>query len=838
LKKLATCGLIALLLLMIPPSRPAFAQETYDWQGARPSSTVDVMNDHTDYSQGDDVASVGLGVHIARYDENHPIYDGNDVLWLRLAATANTREIITYGVSTTSYTWYTVNNPTGITGDNDVKFIPFYYPIRFYGGRRSAEYEGAYVCSNGFVTFDAPRSQPYYGRPIPSEDEPNTFVAPFWTDLKPNQGGSITWGYVGDFYVISWNNVPNKYGTPQSFQMTIEAAPGGSDIFRNSDIRFSYQSVTLEDQTTVGIEDQRGLRGVSYNSQSIVNGMSLRFRETSNHAFIQYLTIKLDIGDDDYAWIDIDEDPDYITGKNVELISEQPSDSLMYVKAVGGISVLLLEVASLYPPFAIAGAAGFILGKTLLGLSMAEVFARSLSKAQPLEIVDFQPESYIKVEAVERSFDPFTCVDAEISANVRWRFTDPNNRDHDITVTAELTYAVFDDTGALVGYETIPTSVDLNCFIPYHLTISADYGGTTTPTPGTYPCSYGASVTVLARPYNNYDLEYWELDGVNVGSDNPYIVTMYADHNLKAWFEYTGPSNGNGGGGGCPYVSTWDGTDYLLDNNLLPGSETSSLDVMDYYRLHQLLGPDSGGTYKLLFSEFENEHSFFDYAQLVAIDHSSDVNVAVSPYGEILTYAEPSTPKSAIDGNQKNVKHVLSAIDHDCFHGHNGSYVTLNFGDELDVSNGAKLVMRADFPPEKCAWSIHAQVQDENGNWNTVAAVHSRAYWATEIINLSAYLPDVKGNLKVRLYFTAEHKIDFVGLDTSPQATTDVHVGQLISAVHSTNGDVTAKLVDLDETHAELVPEQEIELAFALPPQTMEIRDYVIIVEGHYFAIT
>lgn len=548
---------------MIAP--PAFAQETYDWQRARPSSTIEEMYEHTQDSQGDGVASVGLGVHIARYDENHPVYDGNDVLWLRLAATANTREIITYSVSTTSYTWYTVTTPTGITSDDQVRWISFPYPIRFYGGRRSAEYEGAFVCSNGFVTFDSAPNQRYYGRTIPSEDGPNSFIAPFWTDLKPNLGGSITWGYVEEMpgYVISWNNVPNKYGTSQTFQMAIELAPGSPGIFRNSNIRFNYQSITLEDEATVGMEDQRGLRGVSYDSQSLLGGMSLRFWETSNHAFIQYLTIKLDIGDDGCALIDIDEDPDYITGKNVELQSPEPSDSLMYAKAVGGVSVLLLEVASLYPPFAVAGAAGFILGKTLLGLSLAEAFARSLSPAQPLEIVDGpgKPESHIKVEAVQRSFDPFTCVDAEISANVRWRFSDENNQDHDVTITAELTYAVFDDTGALVAYETIPTSVDLSVFIHFAETrvlsvsvgtsynLESGVGGTTSPpSPGSYTYIWGTIVTVTATPGEDYCFVKYILDGENVYAYNPYgviTVTMNSDHTLKAVFLYTG-----GGGGG------------------------------------------------------------------------------------------------------------------------------------------------------------------------------------------------------------------------------------------------------------------------------------------------
>lgn len=290
-----------------------------------------------------------------------------------------------------------------------------------------------------------------------------------------------------------------------------------------------------------------------------------------------------------------------------------------------------------------------------------------------------------------------------------------------------------------------------------------------------------------------------------------------------------------GGGEGCPYVSTWNGNKYVLDNNLLPASESSGgATVTDYYLLQQTLAQREDGSYSLLLSEFENEHSFFDRVQLLAVDYPSDVNVAASPFGEVLTYTEPSLPLSAITNEKKNMKHLLNAIDGNYYEGHNGSYITLNFGDGLDVSQGAKLVMRADFEFKE---SILIQVQDADGNWNTVATVIPRVYWATEIIDMSKHLPDTKGNLKVRLYFTANHKIDFVGLDTSPQATSHVQEGDLVSAIHSVDGDVTASLLHSDDTYAELVPGQEIELTFTLPPQTMETRDYIITTEGHYYPI-
>jgi hypothetical protein len=296
------------------------------------------------------------------------------------------------------------------------------------------------------------------------------------------------------------------------------------------------------------------------------------------------------------------------------------------------------------------------------------------------------------------------------------------------------------------------------------------------------------------------------------------------------------PAGGcSGGGGGCPYVSTWDGSEYVLDNNLLAASERSGgADVTDYYKLQQVLAQEQSGTYSLLLSEFENEHSFLDKVGLVALDHQSNVKVAVSPYGEILTYTNPYPPKTAVDENRQNVKNLISSIDGNYYQGHNGSYVILNFGN-IDVSHGAKLVLRTDWIVVKM--SIHIQVQDASGNWNDVGVVIPRIHWATDIINMSGHLPDARGNMKVRLYFTADHKVDFVGLDTSPQATVIVQTGQLVSAIHSTGGDVTGKLLAIDQTYAEMIPGQQIRLEFSLPAQMMKARDYIFIATGHYYTI-
>jgi len=318
-------------------------------------------------------------------------------------------------------------------------------------------------------------------------------------------------------------------------------------------------------------------------------------------------------------------------------------------------------------------------------------------------------------------------------------------------------------------------------------------------------------------------------------SEGGYYVTVYVYDPYGAWNSSTLLVIITSSSESCPFVSAWNGTGYVQDNNILPQSETSNgTDVTDYYTLEQSLVPKDG-EYAILLSEFEREHSFIDYAQLLAVDHPANVNVGVSPYGQVLTYTHPHPAVSAITNEGKNVKQLLSQVDGNYYQGYNGSYITLNFGD-LDVSHGAKLVIVSDMIIIKCP--IYIQTMDANGAWWTVATIYTRNHWATDVIDLKNYLPDAQDSLKVRLAFVHNDTVDFVGLDTSPQATIDIHPGQLVSAFSSADGDVTANLLYADKSYAELVPSENIQLAFNLPDEIMQARTYIFIADGHYYTIT
>jgi hypothetical protein len=76
----------------------------------------------------------------------------------------------------------------------------------------------------------------------------------------------------------------------------------------------------------------------------------------------------------------------------------------------------------------------------------------------------------------------------------------------------------------------------------FNLTIDVVGSGITDPTPGIYVADAHASAAVAADPEVGWELDYWSLDGVDVGSNDSYTVTMDQNHILTAVFRESGSS--------------------------------------------------------------------------------------------------------------------------------------------------------------------------------------------------------------------------------------------------------------------------------------------------------
>jgi parallel beta-helix repeat protein len=99
-----------------------------------------------------------------------------------------------------------------------------------------------------------------------------------------------------------------------------------------------------------------------------------------------------------------------------------------------------------------------------------------------------------------------------------------------------FTYLYFTYVHSTHEIQIIGTHVIVPPPLTYSLTITATVGGTTDPLLGTHSYTANSTVQATAIPAANYLFEYWELDGINVSSANPYSVLMDKDHTLKAVF--------------------------------------------------------------------------------------------------------------------------------------------------------------------------------------------------------------------------------------------------------------------------------------------------------------
>jgi hypothetical protein len=154
----------------------------------------------------------------------------------------------------------------------------------------------------------------------------------------------------------------------------------------------------------------------------------------------------------------------------------------------------------------------------------------------------------------------------------------------------------------------------------YDLTISVTGMGTTDPAPGVHTYDEGTVVPVTATADSGWELDYWLLDTVNVGSANPYSVTMDGNHALEAVFVEAPPS--------APTVSSSDDT----------GAEKNEYDTTEaVYVTGDGFDPDEPLTVYVLLNgdPFTSAASIFSKpVQADAMGVLAPVQLGVFPVGE------------------------------------------------------------------------------------------------------------------------------------------------------------------------------------------------------------
>jgi hypothetical protein len=298
------------------------------------------------------------------------------------------------------------------------------------------------------------------------------------------------------------------------------------------------------------------------------------------------------------------------------------------------------------------------------------------------------------------------------------------------------------------------------------------------------------------------------------------------------------------GADSCPWVYTWNGSEYVMDNDIYSVARYKAGEYTDFYVLQKPLVADNG-SYNLKIQEITAEKSWTDYVGLYAVDHMADVSIGTNEKGEIFSYrpANLIKPFSALSNSGSNVTTLLSTTDNSGFGLYSEDYVEIDFGN-VNVTQGARVVLRVRGfmqgtgaerpfigPPA-------VVVQIFNGTlWQEIGRLKPRMDWSTGVFDLSAYLPDVNGNRKIRLYSvshgTKYHEIDFVGLSTGSQPPIALNELTLTSALFNSNS-VLNTLSTADENYLQMNPKENFFLSFLSIPKSMPARDFVFVSKGYY----
>ena len=287
----------------------------------------------------------------------------------------------------------------------------------------------------------------------------------------------------------------------------------------------------------------------------------------------------------------------------------------------------------------------------------------------------------------------------------------------------------------------------------------------------------------------------------------------------------------------CPYVFTWDGNQFQEDNNILPQSEYPAnigQDVTDYYRLLKPLMP-SNGRYVLQIREFENERSYLDYFELIAVDHPVGTKIDVSQMGEIFQYVNPRIlSRATLKGNDLLVR--LSSID--------TLSVLINSEDTLDLSWNDIFPSKSAHVPNTVEGGVESAASSPPKDQKTAyirqpevvnSDTPSFAFRQRPTLVFSPVAFDSSGSVK--LIWREKALLDYVNFGVLLRNPTyHARTLPLSWAAHSIDGMVTTKLFSEDSVYQTLIPGQFIELRFrALPPPAPGVkRTFILVSRGRY----
>ena len=145
----------------------------------------------------------------------------------------------------------------------------------------------------------------------------------------------------------------------------------------------------------------------------------------------------------------------------------------------------------------------------------------------------------------------------------------------------------------------------------------------------------------------------------------------------------------------CPYIYTYSGDSCRFEGEIFGGAIFRSLERDDYLALHR---DDvfQNGCYKVKMANMLQEVQYINQAELILVDHDTNVRILLDKYGHVQSVGEAEAPHSAFDSRNNDILSKIYKSDQE----------TYNFNEEPDVSisymNHIDLVFRSHSTPDSC----------------------------------------------------------------------------------------------------------------------------------------
>ncbi len=113
--------------------------------------------------------------------------------------------------------------------------------------------------------------------------------------------------------------------------------------------------------------------------------------------------------------------------------------------------------------------------------------------------------------------------------------------------------------------------------------------------------------------------------------------------------------------GGCPFVYSWDGHQFVFDAELFGGAVARGLQREDYSELPHLHAYN--GTYRVLVNDELAETDYTDRLELLSVDHRTGTGVGIDDSGKLYSLSSPQIPLSARDESGADLLPWLASVD-------------------------------------------------------------------------------------------------------------------------------------------------------------------------------